>query len=162
MTEPTGATPYERLGGDAAVRALVDRFYDLMDLEPQYTELRQTHGNDLGHARDKLYWFLSGWLGGPDHYLERFGHPRRRARHLPFASGARAAVAVSMPTPVSAIDSRTYGPGSVSGSLAASRWPIRTLDVVMVRRPPLGIASRALIARFTSTCSSCPGSMKTG
>jgi hemoglobin len=80
-------TPYARLGGDAAVRALVDRFYDLMDLEPSYARLRAVHGNDLTHARDKLYWFLSGWLGGPNHYIERFGHPRLRARHLPFAIG---------------------------------------------------------------------------
>jgi hemoglobin len=89
MTAPKDPTPYERLGGDAAVRALVDRFYDLMDLEPQYAELRRTHGSDLTHARDKLYWFLSGWLGGPDLYIERFGHPRLRARHLPFAIGVR-------------------------------------------------------------------------
>jgi hemoglobin len=80
-------TPYARLGGDAAVRALVDRFYDLMDLEPGYARLRAVHGNELTHARDKLYWFLSGWLGGPNHYIDRFGHPRLRARHLPFAIG---------------------------------------------------------------------------
>ena len=80
-------TPYARLGGDAALRALVDRFYDLMELEPSYRELRAVHGNDLSSARDKLYWFLSGWLGGPNHYIERFGHPRLRARHLPFAIG---------------------------------------------------------------------------
>ena len=82
-------TPYALLGGDTAVRALVDRFYDLMDLEPRYRELRALHGNELTHARDKLYWFLSGWLGGPSHYIERFGHPRLRARHLPFAIGIR-------------------------------------------------------------------------
>jgi hemoglobin len=80
-------TPYALLGGDAAVRALVDRFYDLMELEPSYRELRAVHGNDLSSARDKLAWFLSGWLGGPNHYIERFGHPRLRARHLPFAIG---------------------------------------------------------------------------
>ncbi len=89
-TEDAGSaqeTPYALLGGDVAVRALVDRFYDLMDLEPQYRELRAVHGNELTHARDKLYWFLSGWLGGPNHYIERFGHPRLCARHLPFAIG---------------------------------------------------------------------------
>ena len=80
---------YEWLGGDACVRALVDRFYDLMDLEQGYTELRQAHGPSLADARDKLYWFLSGWLGGPNHYIERFGHPRLRARHLPFAIGIK-------------------------------------------------------------------------
>ena len=86
---PPATTPYECLGGDAAVRALVDRFYDLMDLEPAYADLRRAHGPDLTAARDKLYWFLSGWLGGPDLYIQRFGHPRLRARHLPFAIGVR-------------------------------------------------------------------------
>lgn len=81
------ATPYEQLGGDTGVRALVDRFYDLMDLEPAYTGLRALHPADLSGSRDKLYWFLSGWLGGPDLYQARFGHPRLRARHLPYTIG---------------------------------------------------------------------------
>ena len=83
------ATPYEWLGGEPAVRQLVDRFYDLMDLEPAYAELRAAHGSTLDDARDKLFWFLCGWLGGPDHYQERFGHPRLRARHLPFSIGIK-------------------------------------------------------------------------
>jgi len=70
------------------VRALVDRFYDLMDLEPAYTRLRAVHGSTLDGARDKLFWFLCGWLGGPNHYSDRFGHPRLRARHMPFAIGS--------------------------------------------------------------------------
>ena len=86
---PAQATPYEWIGGDAKVRALVDRFYDLMDLEPAYAELRAVHPSTLDGSRDKLYWFLSGWLGGPNHYIERFGHPRLRARHLPFKIGIR-------------------------------------------------------------------------
>lgn len=86
---PPSSAPYGRLGGDSAVRTLVDRFYDLMDLEPDYADLRRAHGSDLTDARDKLYWFLSGWLGGPDLYIQRFGHPRLRARHLPFAIGVR-------------------------------------------------------------------------
>jgi len=86
---PSPATPYEWVGGDARVRELVDRFYDLMDLEPGYRELRAAHGTTLTDARDKLYWFLSGWLGGPNHYIERFGHPRLRARHLPFSIGVQ-------------------------------------------------------------------------
>ena len=82
-------TAYTLLGGDARVRELTDRFYDLMDLEPAYAELRAAHGTTLDDARDKLYWFLSGWLGGPSLYIERFGHPRLRARHLPFAIGIK-------------------------------------------------------------------------
>ena len=84
--EPTDS-PYAWAGGEASVRALVDRFYDLMDLEPGYSELRTVHGSDLSSARDKLFWFLSGWLGGPQEYTERFGHPRLRMRHMPFAIG---------------------------------------------------------------------------
>ena len=84
--EPTDS-PYAWAGGEASVRALVDRFYDLMDLEPGYSELRTVHGSDLSSARDKLFWFLSGWLGGPQEYTERFGHPRLRLRHMPFAIG---------------------------------------------------------------------------
>ena len=78
---------YDRLGGEPAVRALVDRFYDLMDLEPAYAQLRAVHPTTLEGSRDKLHWFLCGWLGGPNHYIERFGHPRLRARHLPFSIG---------------------------------------------------------------------------
>lgn len=80
-------TAYELLGGEPGVRALVDRFYDLMDLEPAYAGLRALHSSALDSARDKLFWFLCGWLGGPDHYVQRFGHPRLRARHLPFSIG---------------------------------------------------------------------------
>jgi hemoglobin len=87
--EAAAQTPYALLGGDAAVRALVERFYDLMDLEPQYAELRALHAPDLAHAREKLYLFLSGWLGGPSLYIERYGHPMLRRRHLPFPIGTR-------------------------------------------------------------------------
>ncbi|MFT5934500.1 MAG: hemoglobin [Hydrogenophaga sp.] len=56
-------------------------------MEPGYRELRAAHGSTLADARDKLFWFLCGWLGGPSHYTERFGHPRLRMRHMPFAIG---------------------------------------------------------------------------
>jgi hemoglobin len=85
IDEPQEPSAYELIGGDAKVRELVDRFYDLMDLEPEFATIRALHPPALEGSRDKLYWFLSGWLGGPDHYIERFGHPRLRARHLPFS-----------------------------------------------------------------------------
>ena len=69
------------------LRAMVDRFYDLMDLEPGYAALRASHGSTLDKARDHLFWFLCGWMGGPDYFVERFGHPRLRARHMPFKIG---------------------------------------------------------------------------
>ena len=69
------------------MRALVDRFYDLMDLEPAYAGIRALHPGDMTESRNKLFWFLCGWLGGPSLYVERFGHPRLRARHLPYAIG---------------------------------------------------------------------------
>ena len=83
------ASAFERIGGEAPVRALVDRFYDLMDLDRAYADLRALHPSTLDGSRDKLFWFLCGWLGGPQHYTDRFGHPMLRARHLPFSIGIR-------------------------------------------------------------------------
>jgi len=80
-------THYERLGGEKSVRELVDRFYDLMDTRTDTTELRQIHAADLTDARNKLFMFLSGWLGGPSLYIEKYGHPRLRQRHMPFRIG---------------------------------------------------------------------------
>ena len=67
------------------MRALVDRFYDLMELEPQFRAIREMHPPSTEGSRDKLFWFLSGWTGGPGLYMERLGHPMLRARHLPFS-----------------------------------------------------------------------------
>jgi hemoglobin len=85
--KPAYATPFEWIGGEDKVKALVDRFYDLMDLETRYAELRAAHGTELERARQNLFWFLCGWLGGPQHYTDRFGHPRLRMRHMPFKIG---------------------------------------------------------------------------
>ncbi|WP_144639097.1 group II truncated hemoglobin [Bordetella genomosp. 13] len=83
----TSKTLFELLGGEPALHALVERFYDLMDLEPDFRELRAAHGPSLDDARQKLFLFLCGYFGGPNHYIERYGHPRLRARHLPFSIG---------------------------------------------------------------------------
>ena len=85
--KPPFDSPFEWIGGEEKVHALVARFYDLMDLEAGYKELRAAHGSTLDEARQKLFWFLCGWLGGPDYYQERFGHPRLRMRHMPFSIG---------------------------------------------------------------------------
>ncbi|HEY9148499.1 MAG TPA: group II truncated hemoglobin [Gammaproteobacteria bacterium] len=81
---------YDRIGGEAKVRELVDRFYDLMDSLPDTRPLREMHARDLRVSREKLYMFLSGWLGGPQLYIEKYGHPRLRQRHMPFAVDAAA------------------------------------------------------------------------
>ena len=81
------ATPYELLGGKPAVQKLVDRFYDLMDEKEEVRVLRDMHAKNLKVSREKLYLFLSGWLGGPQLYVEKYGHPMLRRRHLPFSIG---------------------------------------------------------------------------
>ncbi|MET3130506.1 hemoglobin [Oxalobacteraceae bacterium GrIS 1.11] len=78
---------YHTIGGGTVLREMVDRFYDLMELEPEFAGIRAMHPAVLDGSRDKLFWFLSGWMGGPDLFVERLGHPRLRARHLPFAIG---------------------------------------------------------------------------
>ena len=80
-------TYYELLGGEQGVRAVVDDFYDLMMLDQRFAGIRAMHPQDMSTSRDKLFWFLSGWLGGPPLFEEKFGHPRLRARHLPFSIG---------------------------------------------------------------------------
>jgi hemoglobin len=82
-------THYETLGGDAGIRRLVDRFYDLMDTAPEAATIRALHAKSLKASREKLYLFLTGWTGGPQLYVERYGHPRLRMRHFPFAIGAK-------------------------------------------------------------------------
>jgi hemoglobin len=78
---------YETIGGEGTLRQMVDRFYDLMELEPEFAGLRSLHPPSTDGSRDKLFMFLSGWMGGPDLYIERHGHPRLRARHMPYAIG---------------------------------------------------------------------------
>ncbi len=85
MSEPDSV--YARLGGEAAVRALVERFYALMDQLPQAQAVRRLHPPSLAHSADSLFKFLSGWFGGPPLYIRERGHPRLRMRHMPFAIG---------------------------------------------------------------------------
>jgi hemoglobin len=80
-------THYQRIGGEEKVRALVLRFYQLMDELPEAYGIRKLHAEDLRGATDKLFKFLSGWMGGPQLYVEQYGHPMLRGRHLPFTIG---------------------------------------------------------------------------
>ena len=84
------STPFEALGGEPGVRALVDRFYDLMEEQPEAQAIRRMHPAKLESSRLKLHLFLCGWLGGPPLYVQKYGHPRLRARHLPFPIGDEA------------------------------------------------------------------------
>jgi len=85
MTENSILTPYELMGGETAILSLVDRFYFYMDTLPEAEGIRKMHAKRLSNAKDKLFKFLSGWLGGPDLFIQEFGHPMLRRRHFPFA-----------------------------------------------------------------------------
>ena len=86
---PLDQTPFEALGGEDRVRALTDAFYDHMDQDPAAAPIRKMHPEDLTESRQKLFEFLCGWLGGPQLYVQKHGHPRLRMRHMPFAIGER-------------------------------------------------------------------------
>lgn len=81
------ATFFELLGGVEQIRALVERFYDVMDSDPKAAGIRALHPADLTSSREKLFMFLTGWTGGPQLYIERYGHPFLRRRHMPFTIG---------------------------------------------------------------------------
>jgi len=85
MTSKTDRSPFSSIGGEAGVRKLVDRFYDLMDSETEAETIRAMHPASLDGSRQKLYEFLCGFLGGPPLYIEKHGHPRLRMRHAGFA-----------------------------------------------------------------------------
>ena len=80
-------THYQRIGGAEKIHALVDRFYELMEELPEAYGIRKMHTEDLQDVNDKLYMFLSGWMGGPQLFVEKYGHPMLRRRHLPFSIG---------------------------------------------------------------------------
>lgn len=80
-------THYQRIGGEEKVRALVQRFYQLMDALPESHGIRKLHPESLKGSEDKLFMFLTGWMGGPQLYVEQFGHPRLRMRHITFPIG---------------------------------------------------------------------------
>lgn len=78
------ASQYQQLGGEQGVRAMAERFYDIMESDPRARDLLALHPQPLDTIRQKFFEFLSGWFGGPQLFTEKYGHPRLRARHLPF------------------------------------------------------------------------------
>jgi len=82
QSEPV-VTPYDAIGGADGVRRLVDRFYDLMETEPAAAAIRAMHAADLGPMRDRLFAFMSGWMGGPRLYKDCV-----MSAHRPFSIGA--------------------------------------------------------------------------
>lgn len=80
-------SPYEEIGGEKVVRAVVKKFYEIMHRLPEAKIVRDMHPENLQSSEDKLFMFLSGWLGGPQLFQEKYGHPMLRARHLPFKIG---------------------------------------------------------------------------
>lgn len=83
---------FESIGGQEVIDKLVDDFYEIMATDPVAKDCFATHqGKDLSESAHKLKFFLSGWLGGPQLYLEKFGHPRLRMRHNPFPIGVKEA-----------------------------------------------------------------------
>ena len=94
MSEPSALTPqslYDLLGGEGdatkQIREIVEAFYDVMESDEKAKTIRQMHPEDLTSSREKLFMFLTGWTGGPQLYIERYGHPFLRRRHLPFKRG---------------------------------------------------------------------------
>jgi hemoglobin len=80
-------TPYQIVGGEVMVRRIADRFYDIMDSAPEAAGIRAMHAADLSPVRERLFEFLSGWLGGPPLYFQRPDHKCIMSAHRPFAIG---------------------------------------------------------------------------
>ena len=94
MSQPSASTPqslYDLLAGEPEathkIREIVEAFYDVMEKDEKAKAIRLMHAEDLASSREKLFMFLSGWTGGPQLYIERYGHPFLRRRHLPFKIG---------------------------------------------------------------------------
>ena len=128
MSEAANAsTPYELLGGETGLRQLINRFYDLMDTAPEYYGIRKLHPQDLSGSRDKLFMFLSGWLGGPGLYVEKFGHAPASSEQ-----GSRlrdANVRESGAAPLQAGTTVTSGVASPKGPCSALRRPCCARDI---------------------------------
>lgn len=77
------ASVYEEIGGEAALRAVVERFYDLIETDPRGAVILGQHlrGHGIAHVREEQFAFMAGFLGGPRLYAERHGHMNLREIH---------------------------------------------------------------------------------
>jgi hemoglobin len=82
-------TPYDMLGGESGVRALANAFYDAMDKLEDARDIRAMHGADLGEIKEKLFEYLSGWLGGPPLYVKKYGGFCLTKPHAKYAIGEK-------------------------------------------------------------------------
>ena len=83
--DPQQSNAYDLIGGDQVIKNIAASFYQFMDSELQVKPLRDIHPQSLKLSEEKLYQFLSGWLGGPQLFQQQHGNPALRARHMPFA-----------------------------------------------------------------------------
>lgn len=81
----TSQSPYEAIGGEPVVKTIANRFYDIMETDPMAAELLAIHPQPMTRIRHVFFLYLMMWLGGPNEFEKQHGHPRLRARHLPFA-----------------------------------------------------------------------------
>ncbi|MDR3419572.1 MAG: group II truncated hemoglobin [Nevskia sp.] len=81
------STPYQLLGGEAGIRRLADEFYEAMDRLPEAAAIRAMHAGDLAPIKQKLFEYLSGWLGGPHLYVARYGSFCLMGPHARYAIG---------------------------------------------------------------------------
>jgi hemoglobin len=84
---PARVVPYDLIGGADVLRRVVDRFYQIMDSDPAAATIRAMHAEDLAPVSERLFEFLSGWLGGPSLYVQRTGSVCITEPHQPFAIG---------------------------------------------------------------------------
>ncbi|MCG9698376.1 group II truncated hemoglobin [Shewanella sp. Isolate11] len=83
--DPNQSNAYDRIGGERVIQALARQFYLQMHILPETQPLLAMHRSPISESEQKLFEFLSGWLGGPQLYQQKYGHPALRARHMPFA-----------------------------------------------------------------------------
>ena len=79
-------TPYQILGEDG-IRQLSNTFYDIMDTLPEAAGIRAMHAQDLSPMKEKLAEYLTGWMGGPPRYADKYGTVCMTTPHEPYHIG---------------------------------------------------------------------------